>query len=346
MAQPIPAMALAQKLNAQLVGNANALITGMNSLRDAQTGDISFLANKKYEDLLKETQASVVLVGKDIAQQPKEGQAFLVCDDPNTAFAMIGEAFAPPPPQYPVGIHPTAVVAPDAKIGENVSIGPQVVVESGAEIGDGTILVAQVYVGHQAKIGQGCILYPFVMVRERCLLGNKVILHSGVVIGGDGFGFAPTAKGIFKIPQFGIVQIDDNVEIGANSTVDRARFGRTWIQAHTKIDNLVMVAHNVQVGQACFLVSQCGIAGSAELGHGVIMGAKSGVNGHIHVGDGTQIAGTSSLAKGCPPKSVMLGTPAEPQREFMTRYTMPKTMKKLEAKVKELEAKIKALENQ
>lgn len=345
MPQPIPAMMLAQKLNGTVIGKQDALITGMNSLREAVPGDISFLANKKYEDLLKETQASVILIGRDITQQPNENQAFIQCDDPNTAFAMIGETFAPPPPVYPEGIHPSAVVATDAKIGKNVCIGPQVVIESGAEIGDNTILVAQVYVGQNAKIGQNCLLYPFVMIRERCLLGNKVILHSGVVIGGDGFGFAPTPKGIFKIPQFGIVQIDDNVEIGANSTVDRARFGRTWIQAHTKVDNLVMIAHNVKVGQACFLVSQSGIAGSAELGNAVIMGAKSGINGHIHVGDGTQIAGTSGLAKGCPPNSIMLGTPAEPQREWIARHGLPKVVKKLSDKIKQLEEKLAQLES-
>lgn len=337
---------IAAKLKAELSGSADTPVTGINSLKDAVSGDLSFLGNAKYEELLTETAASVILVSKDLKGEPKAGQTWIRCDDPNIAFAFAGEIFAPPPVQYPAGIHPSAVVAPDAVIGENVSIGPLTVVQSGAVIGDGTILVAQVYVGQNAKIGKNCLLYPMVMIRERCILGNQVILHAGVVIGGDGFGFAPTATGIIKIPQFGIVQIDDQVEIGANATVDRARFGKTWIKAQTKIDNLVMVAHNVTVGEGCFLVAQSGIAGSAELGRGVIVAAKSGVNGHTTIGDGTQIAGMSGTTKSCPPKSVMLGVPAEPQREFMTRYMLPKTVSKLSQKIKALEDQLKTLEAQ
>lgn len=343
MSHVLTAGMIAAKLKGQVAGNPEIAVTGINSLKDAVPGDLSFLGNQKYEDLLATTLAGTVLVPANQAGTPKEGQTWIRCQDPNIAFAFAGEIFAPPPVKYPVGVHPTAVVASDVTLGENVSIGPFTVVESGAKIGDNTVLVSQCYVGQHAQIGQNCILYPMVMIRERCILGNHVTLHSGVVIGGDGFGFAPTAHGIIKIPQFGIVQIDDHVEIGANSTVDRARFGKTWIKAHAKIDNLVMIAHNVTIGEGCFLVAQSGVAGSAVLGRGVIVAAKSGVNGHTEIGDGTQIAGMSGTTKSCPPKSVMLGVPAEPQREFMTRYMLPKTVEKLKKKVADLEAELKKM---
>ena len=177
----------------------------------------------------------------------------------------------------------------------------------------------------------------------RCFIGNRVILHPGVVVGGDGFGFVPGPRGIIKIPQTGIVQIDDDVEIGANTTLDRARFGKTWIKTGVKIDNQVMIAHNVVVGECSLLVAQSGIAGSAELGRGVILAAKSGVNGHITLGDGVQVAGTSGVVKSLPAGAIALGTPAESQREFMTRWTLPKKVEKLSKKIEELENKLKEL---
>lgn len=344
MSQIPTAGMIAAKLNGEIVGDPNTPVTGINSLKDANPGDLSFLGNQRYEDQLAATAATTVLVPRKKTGEPKEGQTWIKCDDPNIAFSFAGEIFAPPSPTYPVGVHPTAFVAPDAVIGENVSIGPNCVVQAGAKIGNGTTLVAQCYVGHDAVIGDNCVIYPLVMIRERCILGNRVILQSGVIIGGDGFGFAPTPKGIIKIPQFGIVQIDDDVEIGANTTVDRARFGKTWIKAQTKIDNLVMVAHNVVVGERCFLVGQAGIAGSTTLGNEVILAAKAGVNGHIELGDRTQLAGMSGLTKSCPPDSVMIGLPAERQNEFAVRFTLPRAMDKLQKRLKDLEAKLKELE--
>ncbi len=199
------------------------------------------------------------------------------------------------------------------------------------------------YVGEKTAIGNKCTIYPNVTIMHRCKLGNNVILHPGVVIGGDGFGYQFTDKGIVKVPQTGIVQIDDNVEIGANSTVDRARFGRTWIKHDVKIDNMVMVAHNVIVGEYSVLIAQCGIAGSAELEQGVILAAQSGVNGHITLGAGTKLAATSAASKSCPPQSVLLGLPAEPQRDFLYRHALPKKFERLSNKVKDLEAKIAGL---
>ncbi|MBQ9501608.1 MAG: UDP-3-O-(3-hydroxymyristoyl)glucosamine N-acyltransferase, partial [Lentisphaeria bacterium] len=180
-------------------------------------------------------------------------------------------------------------------------------------------------------------------VMYRCIVGRKAVIHPGVVIGGDGFGFVPGPQGLVKVPQTGIVQIDDDVEIGANTTIDRARFGKTWIKSNVKIDNQVMIAHNVVIGESSILVAQCGIAGSAELGRGVILAAKSGVNGHITLGDGVQVAGTSGVVKSLPAGSIALGTPAESQREFMARYSLPSRFEKLKAKVEKLESELNKL---
>jgi UDP-3-O-[3-hydroxymyristoyl] glucosamine N-acyltransferase len=177
----------------------------------------------------------------------------------------------------------------------------------------------------------------------RCTVGAKCIIHPGVVIGADGFGFIPGPQGLVKVPQTGIVQIGNDVEIGANTTIDRARFGKTIVKDNVKIDDQVMVAHNVVVGESSILVAQCGIAGSAELGRGVIIAGQAGVNGHITIGDGCQVAGTSSVYKSLPPGQIVLGTPAESQREFLARVALPKKVQKLDAKIKELEAKLAAL---
>ena len=213
----------------------------------------------------------------------------------------------------------------------------------GAEIGDGTVIGAGCYIGHDVKIGAGSLLYPNVTIMYRCVIGRKAVIHPGVVIGGDGFGFIPTKQGLVKVPQTGIVQIDDDVEIGANTTIDRARFGKTWIKSNVKIDNQVMVAHNVVIGESSILVAQCGIAGSAELGRGVVLAAKSGVNGHITLGDGVQVAGTSGVVKSLPAGAIALGTPAESQREFMARHTLPSRFEKLSAKVEALRKEIAEL---
>ena len=177
----------------------------------------------------------------------------------------------------------------------------------------------------------------------RCTVGAKCIIHSGVVIGADGFGFVPGPQGLVKVPQTGIVEIRNDVEIGANTTIDRARFGKTVIKDNVKIDDQVMVAHNVAVGESSILVAQCGIAGSAELGRGVIIAGKAGINGHISIGDGCQVAGTSSVVKSLPAGTIAVGTPAESQREFMARVALPKKVQKLDAKIKELEAKLAEL---
>ncbi len=339
----LTAAKIAEMVNGKLIGSPDRTISSVSGIRDAQSDQLSFIGNKKYQHQLESTKAGVVLVCPDLADAPAVDRTLIVCDNVDYAFAKVITVFAEEPPKWPVGVHPSAVVSPDAKLGQGVSINANAVIEAGAEIGDGTVIGAGCYIGHDVKIGAGSLLYPNVTVMYRCVIGRKAVIHPGVVIGGDGFGFIPTKQGLVKVPQTGIVQIDDDVEIGANTTIDRARFGKTWIKSNVKIDNQVMVAHNVVIGESSILVAQCGIAGSAELGRGVVLAAKSGVNGHITLGDGVQVAGTSGVVKSLPAGAIALGTPAESQREFMARHTLPSRFEKLSAKVEALRKEIAEL---
>ena len=339
----LTAAKIAEMVNGKLIGSPDRTISSVSGIRDAQSDQLSFIGNKKYQHQLESTKAGVVLVCPDLADAPAVDRTLIVCDNVDYAFAKVIAVFAEEPPKWPVGVHPSAVVSPEAKLGQGVSINANAVIEAGAEIGDGTVIGAGCYIGHDVKIGAGSLLYPNVTVMYRCVIGRKAVIHPGVVIGGDGFGFIPTKQGLVKVPQTGIVQIDDDVEIGANTTIDRARFGKTWIKSNVKIDNQVMIAHNVVIGESSILVAQCGIAGSAELGRGVVLAAKSGVNGHITLGDGVQVAGTSGVVKSLPAGAIALGTPAESQREFMARHTLPSRFEKLSAKVEALRKEIAEL---
>ena len=340
----LTALNIAEMVAGEVVGDGMRTVKKVSSLKNADADSCSFVGNKKYESQLEETKAGVVLVCRDLAASPLNDRTFVVCENCDLAFSKIIGFFAPEPIVYAPGIHSSAVVHPSAKIGANVHIGACAVIEEGVEIGDDTMIGAGSYIGHLTTIGKNCRILANVTVSYRCIIGNKVVLNSGVVIGCDGFGFLPTAEGWVKVPQTGIVQIDDDVEIGANSTVDRARFGTTRIKSNVKVDNLVMIAHNVVIGESSVLVAQCGVAGSAEIGKGVILAAKSGVNGHITVGDGVQLAGTSNLAKSAPAGAIMLGTPAEPQRDFMTRHTLPKKVERLKTELAELKKRLDELE--
>ena len=232
-------------------------------------------------------------------------------DNPAEAFAKLLEVFSPPPIPFVPGIHPTAVVASDAEIGVDVTIQAFAVVESGARIGARTVIGSHSYIGHHAILGDDCRVYPHVTVRERSVIGNRVILHPGAVIGSDGFGYEIRDGRQQKIPQTGIVQIDDDVEIGANSTVDRARFGRTWIQEGVKIDNLVQIAHNVTIGEHSIICAQVGISGSVRIGSYVTLAGKVGVNGHIEIGDGAIVTAMAGITKSVPPREVLCRSSGE-----------------------------------
>jgi UDP-3-O-[3-hydroxymyristoyl] glucosamine N-acyltransferase len=246
---------------------------------------------------------------------------------------------APKPVTFPAGIHSTAIVDPSAKLGARVSIQPYVVIEANVTVGDETVIGAGSYVGHETKIGSGCLIYPKVTIRERTIVGSCVIIHSGVVVGADGFGFEFKDGRQRKIPQIGIVQIDDDVEIGANTTIDRARFGRTWIQEGVKIDNLVQIAHNVVIGKHSVIAAQVGISGSVRIGERVSMAGQVGIVGHATIGDGSMIVAQSGVSKNIP-GGVWFGYPAVPIEEARKQFAWIHRLGKLFERVKALEKKL------
>src|SRR5881398_3431160 len=321
----------------ELVGDPSLQITGAASLGEATPGEISFYANRKYVGLLRKTRASAVFVPPNFAEPIDAAQVRV--SNPTKAFEQVVLKFAPKPITFAPGIHPSAVVDASAQLGKCVSIQPHAVIESGARIGDDTIIRAGSYIGHETVIGPGCLIYPRVTIRERSRIGSRVIIHSGAVIGADGFGFEMIDGRQQKIQQLGIVQIDDDVEIGANTTVDRARFGRTWIQQGVKIDNLVQIAHNVVIGKNSVIVAQTGISGSTRVGERVMMGGQVGIVGHIEIGDGTAIGAQSGIAKSIP-GGIWFGYPAGPIEEIKQQIAWIRSLGKLFARVKEIEKKL------
>ncbi len=328
---------------AAVKGDPGKTVNGVNSLRLAKENELSFLSNGKYLNVMHSSAASVILVPADLAEEPAEGKTLILCENPDKAFTKVCGLFAPAEPVYEMTVSPMAYVAPTAKIGANVHIGPTAVIDDGAEIGDGCIIRAGAYIGPDCKIGEKTTIHPNVSIMRSCLVGKRCIIHAGTTIGSDGFGYTPTFRGLIKVPQNGIVQIDDDVEIGANCTIDRARFSKTWIKKGVKIDNLVHVAHNVIVGESSALIGQCGIAGSAVLGRGCAIGAQAGINGHIELGDGTKVIGPSAVQKGTRPGESVIGVPAESEMEFFERHMAPRKIKKLTARIEKLEETIKAL---
>jgi UDP-3-O-[3-hydroxymyristoyl] glucosamine N-acyltransferase len=258
-------------------------------------------------------------------------------ENPAQAFEKILAEFALPPVIFEPGVHPTAVIGKDVVLGENVSVQPYVVIEDGARIGDSTVIGAHVYIGHRTAVGAGCKFYPHVTIRENITIGNQVVIHSGAVIGGDGFGYEFSGGRHVKILQTGTVQIDDHVEIGSNTTIDRARFGRTWIQEGTKIDNLVQIAHNVIIGKHSMIVSQAGISGSSRLGNYVTLAGQVGLVGHIEVGDKVIVAAQSGVSKNIPAGEVWFGSPAVPMQEQKEKIANINRLPKLSARVKKIE---------
>ena len=321
----------------ELIGDPSLQITGAASLVEATAGEISFFGNRKYIGLLRKTRASAVFVPTDFAESI--GAAQIRVANPTKAFEQVVLKFAPKPITFPPGIHPSAVVDPSARLGERVSVQPHAVVEAGTMIGDDTIIGAGSYIGHETVIGSACLIYPLVTIRERSCIGSRVIIHSGAVIGADGFGFEMIDGRQQKIQQLGIVQIDDDVEIGANTTVDRARFGRTWIQQGVKIDNLVQIAHNVVIGKNSVIVAQTGISGSTRLGERVTIAGQVGIVGHVEIADGSIIAAQSGVSKSVP-GGVWFGYPAGPIDEIKQQIAWIRSLGKLFARVKEIEKKL------
>ena len=329
---------ISELVGGELVGDGDVVVTRLTSILTAGKGDVTFLARSAYAARARASQASVIIVGRDW-KEPLT-QTFVRVDNPSAAFQHLAEAVAPPPVKFPPGIHPTAVIPPDASLGKGVSVQAYAVIEPGAVIGDDTVIGAYVYVGHEARIGSQCMIFPYAVIRDRCLVGNRVIMHPGVVIGADGFGYDSGPQGHKKIPQVGIVEIEDDVEIGANSTIDRARFDRTFVGRGTKIDNLVQIGHNCVIGRHVIICSQVGISGSCVIGNGVILAGQVGLADHLNIGDGAIALAKSGLHKDVPPKGKVLGAVARPANEEMKLEAFKVRLPELFARVKKIESRL------
>ena len=304
---------LAELVGGTVEGDGSLEIARLAALDEAGPDCISFLAGARYASLMKGTRAAAVVVATDF---DGDSHATLIrCRNPDAAFARIASEFAPPGPVDVEGVHPSAVVADGASLGRGVSVGPHCVVDDEVQVGDGTVIRAGSYLGRGARLGRECLIYPNVTIREGSVLGDRVIVHSGAVIGSDGFGYTVDGGRRVKIPQIGRVVVGDDVEIGANVTVDRARFGETVIGCDVKIDNLVQIAHNVRIGDGSVIVSLCAIAGSTTLGKGCVLGGQVAIDGHLVIGDHVMIAAKSGVTKDWPSGSVISGFPAIDHRE-------------------------------
>lgn len=328
---------IAALVGGEVRGDAAKQIEGAAGLDEATEKDISFLANAKYTDRLGTTKAGALLVSPDV---PVNGRAAIVLKNPHFGWAKVLEVLEKERLRHPGGVHPTAVVAASAKIGKNVSIGAHAVVEEGASIGDGTVLYAQTYVGRDSSLGQNCLLYPHVTIRERVKIGDRCIFQPGAVIGGDGYGFAFHQGRHHKVPQVGTVEIGDDVEIQANATVDRGAVGPTKIGKGTKVDNLVQIAHNVDIGEHCLVVALTGIAGSVKMGNYVTLAAQVGVAGHLTIGDQVQVGGKGGVTNDIPAKSVVWGTPAQPLRDELKAIASVRRLPQLFEELKGLKKKL------
>jgi UDP-3-O-[3-hydroxymyristoyl] glucosamine N-acyltransferase len=329
-------------LGGTVIGTDDIIINNIRSIEEATEGDITFIANKKYLKKLPLTNASAVLVPPQTAA---EGKNLIVVSDPYVALGKLLTLF------YPLehgggGISPDAYIEEGAIVSPEAVIFPRVFIGKGATIGKGTVIYPGAFVGRNGSVGENSILYANVTVYHSCIIGNRVILHSGVVVGADGFGFASPGKENTKIPQVGFVQIDDDVEVGANSTIDRAALGRTWIQRNVKIDNLVQIAHNVVIGENSAIAAQVGISGSTKLGKSVMVGGQTGMVGHINIGDNVMIAAGSKIHRDIKSGEIVGGAPQLPYKEWLQveacRAKLPEmraTLKDLVKKVDELQPK-------
>lgn len=327
--------AIADMVAGRLVGPGDLDIDSLAEIDRAKPGQLTFIGTGQYAKKWTDSNASAALVGQDIKLEPGEGKALIVVDNADLAMCTVLEAYAPPTPKPPKGIHPSALIAQDATIGQGCHIGPNCVVKPGAKIGANTTLHANVTVYNDSSVGEGCELWPNVVIRERCTVGDRCLLHPGAIIGADGFGFRGDSSGgaprIVKVPQIGTVRIGNDCEIGANACIDRAKFDATVIGDQCKLDNLVQIGHNSRLGNMVLLAGCVAVAGSATIGDGTMVGGKAMIKDHIHIGRGCKIAGGSAVINDVPDGESWGGYPAGPikdkLREEIAVRKLPDLMK-------------------
>lgn len=337
----LTAREVAGRVGARVVGDEGLRLAGIAPIEAAGPMDLAFLANPKYAGYLGTTQAGAVIVAPAHLPADPGGRTFLVAEDPYLAFALALGVFHPPR-RPAAGVHPTAFVDPSATLEEGVAVGPLSAVGPRCRVGAGTWLVSGVHLGEGVEVGEGTTLHPHVTVYADCRIGSRVIVHGGTVIGSDGFGFARTPTGAVKVPQVGRVVVEDDAEIGANCAIDRATLGETRIGRGVKIDNLVQIAHNVQVGAGSVIVAQAGVSGSTKIGRGVTIAGQAGVVGHIEVGDGAIVTAQTGVSSDVPPGAVVSGSPHRPHGEWKRIVAAIADLPSLRQRVRGLERRVGA----
>ncbi len=332
---------LAKLMGARIKGDPGIRICGLGSIEDAQADQLSFVSDKRYLPLVSQCKAAVLIVPPALEHLDRP---LLISAQPYLAMARAAQLFWEPP-YLPVGVAATAFIGEGVHLGGGVSVGPLAHVERHCRIGQRTRVYGGAYLGCNVVVGDHCFIYPGVTILDRCSIGNRVIIHSGTVVGSDGFGFAQDENGRHvKIPQTGIVQIDDDVEIGANCTIDRAAFGRTWIQRGTKIDNLVQIAHNVVIGEDSILIAQVGVSGSTRVGKHVILAGQVGVVGHIDIGDGVRVGAQSGVGRSLKAGEDMSGSPVMPHKDWLKMSAILRHLPQLREELRQLKMKVQELD--
>ena len=336
---------IAQIINGRVEGNADASVSSFGKIEEAKPGQISFLANPKYEDFIYTTGASIIIINESLELKQTIDATLIRVPDAYSAFAILLDQYQQIKAQMLTGIQQPVYIHATAKTGDNVFIGAFAYLGENVIVGNGTKIYPGAYLGNGVTIGENTTIHPGVKIYHECIIGSNVVIHAGTVIGSDGFGFAPQADGRFKkVPQIGNVIIEDHVEIGANSTIDRATIGSTIIRAGVKLDNLLQIAHNVEVGNNTVIAAQTGVSGSTKIGKNVMIGGQAGFAGHITIADGTKINGKSGVTKSIKkPNTSVNGNPAVDFTTSLRNQALVRDLPQLEKRIKELENFIKEL---
>lgn len=334
---------IASFLHGEIIGDGSLRVSNLSKIEEGKPGTLSFLANSKYTNFIYETEASAVLVRRDFIPEREVKTTLIKVDDPYACLAlllnMVDQATRP----QKNGIEENSYIAKSATIGSDSYIGAFAYISENVTIGDGCKIYPQCYIGDNVKIGKNCIIYPGVKIYHNCVIGNNVIIHAGTVIGSDGFGFAPQNGEYVKIAQIGNVIIEDNVEIGANTSIDRATMGSTIVKRGAKLDNLIQVAHNVEIGESTVMAAQVGVAGSTKVGKHCMIGGQVGFAGHITIGDNVNIGAQSGIPNSVDSKSNLLGYPAVPAKEFARQVVLIKRLPEINNMVRELQKEVENL---
>lgn len=336
---------IAEFVNGNVEGDENATVNAFAKIEEGKHGAISFLSNPKYTHYLYTTESSVVLVNDDLKLDKEVGATLIRVPNAYEAVARLLQLYESLKPKK-TGISPLASIASSAKIGENCYVGPFACIGENVVVGDNTQIYPNVTIGDNAMVGKGCLLYPNVTIYHGCKIGNNVIIHAGSVIGADGFGFAPNANGYDKIPQIGIVTIEDDVEIGANTCIDRSTMGSTYLRRGVKLDNLIQIAHNTDIGENTVMSAQVGIAGSTKVGEWCMFGGQVGLAGHIKIGNKVFLGAQSGVPGNIKDDQILIGTPPMESKKYFKSQAIFRRLPEIYAKINELEKEIKKLKGE